>query len=61
MPLVLFNTRGSFVYVNSKLSYTYLTNLSVIADELSVDNSDRYGSFNKLAKKPFTESHRPDI
>ena len=40
--------------MNNKLRYTYLTNLSIRADELNVGSSDRYDSFNKLGNKSFT-------
>ena len=36
---------------------TYLSNLSMRADELTFGNSDRYDSFNKLENELFTESY----
>ena len=48
---------GLSVYMNRKLRCVYPINQSSRADELTMGSSDRYGSFNKLEKTSFTESH----
>ena len=59
--VVIYNTKGLYVYTNSKLHCINLTIISVGTKELTVGSSDRYDSFNKLGKKLFTEAQGPDI
>ena len=47
--------------MNWKLRCVYLIGISARVDELTVDSSDRYHSFNKFENTSLTESHMPDI
>ena len=47
--------------MNRRLRCVYLINLSMRADEYTVDSSDSYDSFNKLEKTSFSESQIPDV